>query len=334
VNPSFTIAGVVAFLVLFALGVNLWQRVTRKREQKKAIKSRAERARMTYNDYAKEYAKAFAALESKGYCVLDVIHDLSDEWQAKDGARQFISYEEAFFLCEKIRRNKKSPLLLVLHTLGGYSFPSEMIANAIKKHPGRKFACVPYVAMSGGTVIALATDLIHMGKDAFLGPIDTQYAGFPAEAFDKLKEDKSKERIGDSVLLTSYLVDQHKKTAKSRAMAILNEKHQPKDDKEHVVNELMSAGRHHAEPISASEAKKIKINVDTAIPPEVNTLVDARLGMLRTFQPQHPTHIPAPADPAPETVFNKSFGGPAPLPEPDMRFIEAANDQSASAPSN
>jgi hypothetical protein len=209
-----------------------------------------------------------------------------------------------------------------------------MIANAIKKHPGRKFACVPYVAMSGGTVIALATDLIHMGKDAFLGPIDTQYAGFPAEAFDKLKEDKSKERIGDSVLLTSYLVDQHKKTAKSRAMAILNEKHQPKDDKEHVVNELMSAGRHHAEPISASEAKKSKINVDTAIPPEVNTLVDARLGMLRTFQPQHPTHIPAPADPAPETVFNKSFGGPAPLPEPDMRFIEAANDQSASAPSN
>ncbi|HEY7978353.1 MAG TPA: hypothetical protein VID67_09170, partial [Rhizomicrobium sp.] len=128
-------------------------------------------------------------------------------------------------------------------------------------------------------------------------------------------------RIGDSVLLTSYLVDQHKKTAKSRAMAILNEKHQPKDDKEHVVNELMSAGRHHAEPISASEAKKIKINVDTAIPPEVNTLVDARLGMLRTFQPQHPTHVPAPADPAPETVFAE----PAPLPVPDIRFLDGTN---------
>jgi ClpP class serine protease len=329
VNPLFYLAGFLAFAVLLALGMNLWGRLRHKREQKKAITARATRARMTYNDYAKEYAKAFAALENKGYCVLDVIHDLSDEWQAKDGARQFISYEEAFFLCEKIRRNKKSPLLLVLHTLGGYSFPSEMIANAIKKHPGKKFACVPYVAMSGGTVIALATDLIHMGKDAFLGPIDTQYAGFPAEAFDKLKEDKSKERIGDSVLLTSYLVDQHKKTAKSRAMAILNDRHQPKDDKEHVVNELMSAGRHHAEPISASEAKKIKINVDTAIPPEVNTLVDARLGMLRTYPQQHP--MPAPADPVPETVFANSFKEPAPLPEPDMRFI-AANDQAVSAP--
>lgn len=321
-NSVYDIAVVLAALALVAWGaVKLWQRHSHKRDQKKAIKARAERARMTYNDYAKEYAKAFAALESKGYCVLDVIHDLSDEWQAKDGARQFISYEEAFFLCEKIRRNKKSPLLLILHTLGGYSFPSEMIANAIKKHPGKKAACVPYVAMSGGTVIALATDVIHMGKDAFLGPIDTQYAGFPAEAFDKLKEDKSKERIGDSVLLTSYLVDQHKKTAKKRALDILNDKHKPKDAEDSVVEELMNKGRHHAEPISVSEAKRIKINADTAIPPEVNTLVDARLGMLRTFQPQHSMTMPAPADPAPETVFAE----PASLPEPDLRFLDGTN---------
>ncbi|MBS0279303.1 MAG: hypothetical protein JSR81_16890 [Proteobacteria bacterium] len=320
-NPYFYIAGVVAFLALFALGMKFWQHATHRREQKKAIKARAERARMTYNDYAKEYAKAFAALENKGYCVLDVIHDLSDEWQAKDGARQFISYEEAFFLCEKIRRNKKSPLLLILHTLGGYSFPSEMIANAIKKHPGKKASCVPYIAMSGGTVIALATDIVHMGKDAFLGPIDTQYAGFPAEAFDKLKEDKSKERIGDSVLLTSYLVDQHKKTAKKRALDILNEHHKPKGEPEQVVDELMSKGRHHAEPISAAEAKRIKINSDTAVPAEVYTLVDARLGMLRTYKPEQPMPVPAPADPAPETVFAE----PAPLPAPDMRFIDGTN---------
>jgi hypothetical protein len=161
-----------------------------------------------------------------------------------------------------------------------------------------------------------------MGKDAFLGPIDTQYAGFPAEAFDKLKEDKSKERIGDSVLLTSYLVDQHKKTAKKRALDILNEHHKPKGDPEQVIDELMSKGRHHAEPISAAEAKRIKINADTAVPPEVYTLVDARLGMLRTYKPEQPAPVtPPPADPAPETVFAE----PAPLPAPDMRFIDGTN---------
>jgi hypothetical protein len=250
----------------------------------KGIKARAERARMTYDDFTKEYQKAFAALEGKGYCVLDIIHDLSDEWKAKDGARQYIAYEEASYLCEKIRRSKKSPLLVILHTLGGYSFPSEMIANAIKHHPNKKSACVPYVAMSGGTVIALATDKIHMGKDAFLGPIDTQYRGFPAVAFDQLRKDKHPDAISDEVMLTSYMVDQHMKKAMERAMSVLNPAHQVKDDKEFVVRELMAAGRHHAEPISYAEAKKLHINVDTHMPSDdVLALVDARLGMLRTY---------------------------------------------------
>jgi hypothetical protein len=123
------------------------------------------------------------------------------------------------------------------------------------------------------------------------------------------------------VLLTSYLVDQHKKTAKKRAMDILNDRHKPKDQADYVVEELMNKGRHHAEPISAAEAKRIKINADTAIPPEVHTLVDARLGMLRTYKPEHPMTVPAPADPAPETVFAE----PAPLPVPDVRFLDGTN---------
>jgi ClpP class serine protease len=280
-HPALTAA--ITAVALMALTYWIVTRRQKRIVRVKGVNARAERARMTYDDFAAEYRKAFGALEGKGYCVLDVIHDLSDEWKAKDGARQFISYEEASYLCEKIRRSKKSPLLVILHTLGGYSFPSEMIANAIKNHPEKKSACVPYVAMSGGTVIALSTDKIHMGKDAFLGPIDTQYRGYPAAAFDQLRKDKHPDAISDEVLLTSYSVDQHMKKAKDRAMSVLNAHHQVKDDKEYVVRELMAAGRHHAEPISAKEAKGIHINVDTTMPDEVNTLVDARLGMLRTF---------------------------------------------------
>lgn len=282
-HPALVTALTAAILVLGTLTYWLFIRHKKRVIRIKGINARAERARMSYDDFAAEYHKAFAKLESKGYCVLDIIHDLSDEWKAKDGAHQFIAYEEAAFLCEKIRRSKKSPLLVILHTLGGYSFPSEMIANAIKNHPEKKAACVPYVAMSGGTVIALSTDKIHMGKDAFLGPIDTQYRGYPAAAFDQLRKDKHPDAIGDEVLLTSYSVDQHMKKAKDRALNVLNPHHQVKDDKEYVVRELMAAGRHHAEPISAKEAKDIHINVDTHLPDDVNTLVDARLGMLRTF---------------------------------------------------
>lgn len=322
VNSFIAIAVVFVLGLITAASLALARRTKDRSERKKAVAARAERARMNYDDFGKEYRKAFDALEKKGWCVLDVIHDLSDEWQAKDGAHQYISYEEAFYLCEKIRRSKKSPLLLILHTLGGYSFPSEMIANAIKKHPGKKFACVPYIAMSGGTVIALATDQIKMGKDAFLGPIDTQYAGFPAAAFEKLKSEKSKDQIGDTVLLTSYLVDQHKLTAKQRAMAIVNDAHKPKGDPDHVVNELMNAGRHHAEQISSDTAQAMKINVSTDVPAEVYTLVDARLGMLRTFQRKtNNATIPPPPDPAPETVLAAA----APLPAPDLRFLDSAN---------
>jgi ClpP class serine protease len=293
-NPAIlaVTAGTLAFLLTVAFVIA--GRMKTKGELKKAVHKRAERARMTYDDFAKEYRKAFEALENKGFCVLDVIHDLSDEYQARDGAHQFIAYEEASYLCEKVRRSPKSPLLVVLHTLGGYSFPSEMIAGAINKHPGKKESAVPYVAMSGGTVIALATDKIHMGKDAFLGPIDTQYRGYPAVAFDQLKTDKNANSISDEVMLTSYMVDQHKQTAKKRALKILNDKHKVKGDEEHVVVELMDKGRHHSEPISVADAKDIKINVDTAMLPEVYALVDARLGMLRTADRKNDP--PAPSD--------------------------------------
>lgn len=282
-HPALFGGVLIAIALLGTLSFLMLRTHNAKRIRIKSRDARAARARMAYDDFNKEYRKAFDALENKGYCVLDIIHDLSEEWKAKDGARQFIAYEEAAFLCEKIRRSKKSPLLVILHTLGGYSFPSEMIANAIKNHPNKKFACVPHVAMSGGTVIALATDKIHMGKDAFLGPIDTQYRGYPAAAFEQLRKDKHPDAISDEVLLTSYSVDQHMKKAKDRAMNVLNAHHQVKDDKEFVVRELMAAGRHHAEPISAKEAKDLHIDVDTQMPDEVNTLVDARLGMLRTF---------------------------------------------------
>jgi ClpP class serine protease len=299
-HPALVASLAAAVVMLGALTFLFAKARKANRVRKKAINSRAERARMTYGDFAKEYRKAFETLENKGYCVLDVIHDLSDEYKARDGARQFIAYEEASYLCEKIRRSKNSPLLLILHTLGGYSFPSEMIAYAIKKHPGKKESYVPYVAMSGGTVIALATDKIHMGADAFLGPIDTQYRGYPAVAFDQLKKDKHPDAIGDEVLLTSYLVEQHKTTAKDRAMKVLNDRHKVKGEEEHVVLELMEKGRHHAEPISFAEAEKIKINVDKTMPPEVYALVDARLGMLRTFDDkgEPPRSEPVPIQPA------------------------------------
>lgn len=48
----------------------------------------------------------------------------------------------------------------------------EQIANALKRHKGNVTVIIPFYAMSGGTLIAVAADEIIMNKDAVLGSLD------------------------------------------------------------------------------------------------------------------------------------------------------------------
>jgi len=66
------------------------------------------------------------------------------------------------------------PIKLVLHTPGGMVIAAEQIARAIKERKGSIEAYVPQFAMSGGTLIALACDRIHLADNAVLGPLDPQ----------------------------------------------------------------------------------------------------------------------------------------------------------------
>jgi ClpP class serine protease len=54
-------------------------------------------------------------------------------------------------------------------------------------------AIIPQIAMSGGTMIALACKEIVMGKHSNLGPIDPQYSGVPAHAIKEEFERALKE---------------------------------------------------------------------------------------------------------------------------------------------
>jgi len=65
-------------------------------------------------------------------------------------------------------------LTIVLTTEGGDMKYSVLIANAVANHKGRTVALVPKYAFSGGTVIALMCDEIHMFPNASLGPVDLQ----------------------------------------------------------------------------------------------------------------------------------------------------------------
>ncbi len=227
------------------------------------------------DDYAKAYAIAHNKL-SERWNVIEIIHDLSPYSLGPAGLPSEITFEQAFEYVRQIRASHNEPVAIVLHTMGGFSFPADMIAKALTEHKGRKVAFVPYTAMSGGTLIALATEEIFMGAAAALGPIDTQYWGLPLSAYQYLKAVKNVDRIEDEYLIRLHLAEKFEQSALERAKNRINAKHARS-----VADELTKGDRFHGDPISAEEAKNLGINVSQKdFPKDAYVVVDAKLKML------------------------------------------------------
>src|SRR6202165_877946 len=93
------------------------------------------------------------------------------------------------------------PLDLVLHTPGGLVLAALQIAKAVRGHKGKVTVFVPHYAMSGGTLIALASDEIVMSRHAVLGPIDPQVGESPAASLLTVLEKKPISEIDDKTLI-------------------------------------------------------------------------------------------------------------------------------------
>lgn len=86
--------------------------------------------------------------------------------------------------------DKSKGLDLILHTPGGAIVATESIVYYLKKLFGNDIRVfVPQIAMSAGTMIALSSKEIVLGKQSNLGPIDPQYGGMSCagiiEEFDE-----------------------------------------------------------------------------------------------------------------------------------------------------
>ena len=88
-------------------------------------------------------------------------------------------------------------LVLILHTPGGDPNAVESIVEYLHAKFEHIEVIVPYLAMSGGAMISLASDLLLLGKQSQLGPIDPQFlientvysARAIQEGFSKAKKD-------------------------------------------------------------------------------------------------------------------------------------------------
>ena len=71
--------------------------------------------------------------------------------------------------------NKKSHLIVMLQTAGGYMETAERLVSVMRSHYERVSFVIPNYAYSAGTILALSGDSIYMDYFSVLGPIDPQF---------------------------------------------------------------------------------------------------------------------------------------------------------------
>jgi ClpP class serine protease len=272
---------VVAIIAYTLITLYRWIVFSRKKAQAKI----REQQRQSGSEATRKADQALGKLQSRAGrpIVLEVINDMTFDGTG-GGAKEIVDIGTAIDILATLKSAADTqPVEIVLHTLGGWSIAAEMIANAVKNRKGSTKAFVPYIAMSAGTMIALACKEIHLGKDASLGPIDTQINGFPARSYRRLKEDKPAASMREEFLLFSYLAEKIEEDELEKACALLNEEHKKLDGADvcRVARELAGKGREHGELIGFKAAKAMGINVREGCPDEIYQLVDNRVDAIK-----------------------------------------------------
>ena len=191
---------------------------------------------------------------------------------------RYIDIDDSEEVLRAIRLTPKDgPIDLILHTPGGIALASTQIAFALKDHQGRKTVMIPHYALSGGTLIALATDEIMMDPNAVLGPVDPQLGDqqgvHPASSVLKVVEQKKIDEIDDRTLI---LAEESRKAIgqmRNTVRQLIGDRYK-EEEKEKIVEELVSGKYTHDFPITAEEACKLLGEcVEMELPNEVYSLM-------------------------------------------------------------
>lgn len=94
----------------------------------------------------------------------------------------------ADYVLARIEHLPSDEVTVILHTPGGCVTSCVLIADALALVP-RSTAIVPYMAMSGGTLIALSATEIAMGRNAALSAVDPVVFGKRAKHIEAGDED-------------------------------------------------------------------------------------------------------------------------------------------------
>lgn len=245
---------------------------------------------------------AIRALESQRRSrVVTMIHRQESMSLLGFPIARYIDIEDSEKVLRAIRLTPPDmPIDLILHTPGGLVLAAEQIAEALKRHRGTVTVFIPHYAMSGGTLIALAADLIVMDPNAVLGPVDPQLGGpqggyFPAASILKALETPNPNRSDETLIMGDVArkaIDQVNRTVQALLLEHLDAA------KATEVAKALSEGRWtHDYPINFEEAKSLGLRVGDSMPEGIYRLMD----LYPQAKQQRPgvEYIPMPYRPSP-----------------------------------
>ncbi len=171
-------------------------------------------------------------------------------------------------LIDQLRFHRGSRAVLLLHTFGGDLSDVSRLARAVEVH-GNVEAWVPYRALSGGTIVALAARKIVLWPDACLGPVDPQlcmgWSGFSSHSLDNVVATKGPE-AGEIWVATAH----EGRRAYRDVQALLSRYNVP----EKALARLLNANNTHAFPIFLDEARELGLPVEA--PPQNLDILDSQ----------------------------------------------------------
>ncbi len=158
---------------------------------------------------------------------------------------------------------KGKPFDLILHTPGGEIFAALFISRLFKEYPGQIRSVIPMYAMSGGTLLALSTQEIHMAQTACLGPVDPQLGNLfrygSAKSYNRILKVKGN-KAEDQTISFAMMGSQYTRTIRNHLMDII-EFPMSKSEKKKFVSFLTSGDTEHAFALTPKEMQKFGVPV-------------------------------------------------------------------------
>lgn len=170
-----------------------------------------------------------------------------------------------------------TPIDLVVHSPGGMALAAEQIAFALSRHEAKVTVFVPYFAMSGGTIIALAADEIVLSPNSVLGTVDPalgvgQGSLYPATSVIKAVEHPNANRE-DQTLILADMAEKSIIQVRELLYSLLSPRHGP--DKALLMAYKLSEGRWtHDHPLFYDQLAEMGLPISKAMPKEAYDLLN------------------------------------------------------------